>query len=517
MDIIKAIHSSKVLGGFFRDVGTWASWEAFFKAVYCLPMSGEEIEVFRRATGLSEPPAERPKEVYVIAGRRSGKSSMAALLACYTAVFGDWKAVLSIGEKPVIVIVAVDKAQAGIVKGYCEGIFELNSSLRAQVRQVKAEEIELKNGLSILVKTCNWRSIRGYTVIFACLEETSFWRYESESANRDIEVMRALRPALATTGGSSLSISTPYSKVGLMYEAWRQCWGKPGPVLVWQAPTRVMNPTLDASIIERSLAEDREAALSEWEATWRADLSSYVEPDLVQALVIPGRAVLPPVEGVEYACFVDPSGGGQDSFTACVGHKESGRTIVDCLLERRPPFSAEEVVKEFAEALKPYGITRVTGDRYAGEWPAQAFARQGIRYETAQKTASELYLELLPVLSSGGVELPDHSRLLSQFSGLERRVRPAGKDSVAHGPHGHDDLSLAIAGLCVTLARKSLGPERGKVFVCGELVGGPPPAETPRPAKRRVFYGESPARKAASLVERIRESLQRGRRPPDDD
>ena len=35
----------------------------------------------------------------------------------------------------------------------------------------------------------------------------------------------------------------------------------------------------------------------------------------------------------------------------------------------------EGIVKQIAEALRPYGITTITGDKYAGQWVHQAFER----------------------------------------------------------------------------------------------------------------------------------------------
>ena len=48
--------------------------------------------------------------------------------------------------------------------------------------------------------------------------------------------------------------------------------------------------------------------------------------------------------------------------------------------ERRPPFSPDGVVQEFAELLKSYKVRRVVGDRYAGEWPRERFRVHGIEY-----------------------------------------------------------------------------------------------------------------------------------------
>ena|SRR5258708_30028779 len=42
-------------------------------------------------------------------------------------------------------------------------------------------------------------------------------------------------------------------------------------------------------------------------------------------------------------------------------------------------------------------------------------------------------------------------RLIAQFLGLERRTG-RGRDTVNHGPHGHDDLANAVAGAVVAVA-----------------------------------------------------------------
>ena len=99
--------------------------------------------------------------------------------------------------------------------------------------------------------------------------------------------------------------------------------------------------------------------------------------------------------------------------------------------------------------LKSYRCSVVVGDRYAGEWPREQFRKAGIEYIPSEKTKSELYLELLPLLNSGKVELLDNERLLGQLVHLERRTARSGKDSVDHGPGQHDDLINSAAGALV--------------------------------------------------------------------
>src|SRR5262249_11797165 len=64
----------------------------------------------------------------------------------------------------------------------------------------------------------------------------------------------------------------------------------------------------------------------------------------------------------------------------------------------------------------------------------------------ADKTRSELYLNLLPELSSKSVALLDNPRIIAQFVGLERRTSRGGRDIIDHSPGAHDDLVNSVAG-----------------------------------------------------------------------
>jgi hypothetical protein len=113
-------------------------------------------------------------------------------------------------------------------------------------------------------------------------------------------------------------------------------------------------------------------------------------------------------------------------------------------------------VAEFADLLKRYRVHEVRGDRYAGEWPRDAFMRCGITYVAAGKPKSDLYLEMLPRISSGEVELLDLPKLVAQLTGLERRTARGGKDSIDHAPGAHDDVANAVAGACWLVAARPM-------------------------------------------------------------
>jgi hypothetical protein len=109
--------------------------------------------------------------------------------------------------------------------------------------------------------------------------------------------------------------------------------------------------------------------------------------------------------------------------------------------------------------LRPFRLNACTGDRYAAQWVVEAFSRHGVAYRHSDRDRSAIYLDALPIFTSGRVQLLDNPRLVHQFAALERRSSTSGRDRVDHGPHGHDDLCNAAAG-ALTLAawRKKDGP-----------------------------------------------------------
>ncbi|MBA7611056.1 hypothetical protein ES703_18272 [subsurface metagenome] len=461
LNIIKALHDGRFFKPLFKDVSTWHSWEVYLQALFGLEIPDRnDRRLFTRCTGLKKSgTGARVKESFVICGRRSGKSFISAIVAVYVATFRDWSKFLGPGERGYIFIIANDKSQAKIIKNYISGIFASSASFRRLVSKDLTWEIELRNQTSIAVKTASFRTLRGYTLLAAILEEIAFWRSE-ESANPDKEILAAVRPSLATIPDSLLiGISTPYSRAGVLYDQFKKHYGKAGGPLIWRAATERMNPTIDKEIIKTAFKEDPAAAGAEWGAEFRTDIEAFMPPEFIEAVIIPGRYELPKIEGARYSAFTDPSGGRQDSFTLGIAHKDRyGKVVLDVLREQRPPFQPTVVVKEFSETLKAYGITQVESDRYAGEWVSESFRNHGIRVKNSELSASEIYMAFLPLVANGSCELLDNKRLKAQLAGLERKTRSGGKDSISHYPGGHDDVSNAAAGACAMISKPRVIP-----------------------------------------------------------
>ena len=451
--ILRAMTDKGLFANWFsrnwRGADTWRTWRVFLSALFALPLAGEEIETYRQHTGRDDVPTEQCGEAWLICGRRAGKSRVAALIAVFLACFRDYSRILAAGEVGTVMVICPDKKQARVVLGYIAAFFSV-PILRKMLESRTQESLTLANSIRIEVHTGSFRSVRGYTVVAAILDEVAFFP-TGESANPDEELVHALRPAMATVPGSLLiGLSSPYSRRGVLWNAFRECYGKPAaPALVWKADTRSMNPGVSRAVIAAHYLRDSVAASAEFGAEFRTDLAGFITREIVEARVIPQRFELAPRPEVSYHAFVDPSGGAFDAFTLAISHEEREKAVLDLVREVRPPFSPESVVGQFAADLKRYRVSTVVGDAYAGEWPREQFRKLRIEYKVSEMNRSELYLELLPSLTSGTVELLDHPRLVQQLCSLERRTARSGKDSVDHPPGAHDDVANACAGAIV--------------------------------------------------------------------
>lgn len=394
---------------------------------------------------------EEVREFYAVVGRGAGKSRIVALLACF---FASREYARAPGEFIYIGVFGPDRKQAALTFRYILGLLRSVPALAQLIVNETRDSVELSNGVIIEVITASLAAPRGRAYALAIVEEAAFLPTDDQSANPDVELLRAIRPAAARVPHSLVAVvSTPYALRGVIGTAYQRFHDQPdGEVVFVQADTLALNPTFDQRAVETAYAEDPASAAAEFGGQFRADLESYVSNENLRRVVIPGRQELTRLPEVDYVAFVDPAGGsGADSFTLAVAHgeeEEDGRVIavLDCLRERRPPFSPEETVGEFVETLCVYGVAQVVGDRFAGEWPREAFRRHGIGYRVSERSKSEIYASFLPALNSHRVELPDSPRLLVQLAGLERRVGFGGRDSIDHSPRAHDDLANVAAG-----------------------------------------------------------------------
>jgi len=198
MNILEALDDPHLLGASIRDAESWKPWRAFLAAAFRLPMDDDAAELSKACTGRSVVPATPFQFVWLVIGRRGGKSFCMAIIAVYLACFKDWRRFLSPGERAIVLLVAGDREQAKILHRYIQGILEV-PLLATLIENVTADAIDLTGSVTIEVVTRSYRSVRGRSVCVALLDELAFWR-DDASANPDAEVLNAIRASMATFG-----------------------------------------------------------------------------------------------------------------------------------------------------------------------------------------------------------------------------------------------------------------------------------------------------------------------------
>jgi hypothetical protein len=456
ISLLDAIDDSKLFAPWFAR-GDWSAWFALLAALFGLPMDEAALIIYQRHTGRTSAPTSAFREAWLICGRRGGKSFIMGLCAVFLACFRSYRKHLQPGERATVAVIAADRKQARVILRYVGGLLRGVPMLAKMIEGETKEGFDLAGSVTIEVTTASSRATRGYTFAAVLCDEIAFWPTSEEAADPDTEILNAIRPGMATIPDAVLiCASSPYARKGELINAHQRYYGHDDAgVLDWQADTRSMNPGVPESLIAEAYDRDPASAAAEYGAQFRTDVEQFIRRELVEACTDVGVFECTPVLNTRYYGFVDPSGGGADSFTLAIAHKANGKAVLDLVREVRPPFSPESVISQFASDLKRYGISTVRGDRYAGEFPREQFRKNGIQYEVSEKTRSEIYLELLPLLNSGQVRLLDHPKLLQQLVGLERRTSRSGRDAIDHARGAHDDVANAAAGAIYSAASKT--------------------------------------------------------------
>jgi hypothetical protein len=469
MNILDAIKDDRLLRPFLgADLDSWRSWATALRCLYGLPIKADKSkELIWQSTGrdYTELPKEGFRTALFLIGRRSGKSRIAAVIAGFEALFVGHEKKLAAGEVGLVAVVSPTRLQSGIVWNYLRGLFQSSPLLRDQIVDTteSSKTLTLRNGLQVMVITGDPRKVRGFTLVAAVVDETAFFGLDEESSVRsDVELIRSIRPSLATTGGRLICISSPYAKKGFCFSTYLRFHGDNRgksanfsanwTTLLWKAPSMVMNPTLRQSEIDAAFADDPMAARSEYGGEFRDDVSEYISRAQVESLVVRGRkGLLPRLTRCKYVAFCDLSGGRGDDAALAIAHREGRKVILDCLQVWKAPFNPHQVVGEMSDELKKWDLRRVTGDNYSAEFVASSFAAYHVQYRKSDQPKSVLYRELLPRLCSAEIELLDDTRLITQLAGLERRTRSGGQDKIDHAPGAKDDAVNVVAGVAALL------------------------------------------------------------------
>lgn len=451
----------KLMRGFLQDkdgsIRTWRNWLVALRLFYGLKVNVRHADLVLQCTGRKlesfKADGKGFQTALFLTGRRSGKSRIGSLVAAYHGVFSGIEDMVSPGETAKIVLVSPTKKQAKILRDYVFAVFSNHSSslLSDEIVNETQEGFLLSSGIEIAILVADYRSIRGHSVGLALCDEVCFLQSESEGRVRsDWALIQAIKPSLATLSGKILAISSKYSRVGWAFRVAKKSFGNPeAATLYWEAPSILMNPTLDKKIIEEAYKEDNAAARSEFGNCWRDDISLWLSEETILSAVIKGRVGLMGRRGISYSFFADISGGRAEDSCLAIGHKDDGskKAILDMLYVYKAPNSPVECIADMCRKIKRFSGQKIVADNYSANFVSDAFKANHIAFSKCELPKSKLYLELIGNICSGQVEILDHETLIRQLCSLERRTRSGGKDSVDHPPGKKDDCANSLAGL----------------------------------------------------------------------
>ena len=150
---------------------TWTAWRTLLIASMGEELTEAERAVFISITGREREPLRRVDELWVIAGRRAGKTRAAAVAAAYIGALCDHSGYLAAGERAVLPVISASTWQAQKAFGFLSGLFAEVPALKRLVKAETSDTLTLHNSVDIECRPASFRTLRGATFIAAIADE----------------------------------------------------------------------------------------------------------------------------------------------------------------------------------------------------------------------------------------------------------------------------------------------------------------------------------------------------------
>lgn len=477
-DIIEFIKSDEYLG---PDDNISIPQVATLKALYGLPMTPEERDAFLSMTDGRKPRKGGHSELWVIAGRRSGKTDKILANVAVYEVFLFNPSVLTTGETAFFPLVAQDIDGAMRARGYIEGKlrtldsrgFPILDHGGAQQRAITGKQVRCQKEYPagseefwpIVVQCfpCTKASVRGLTAIGYGTDESAFWKVDESAYNPDLEVIRALDGTVATMGlrAKCVNVTSPYGKAGVAWNMTEKARQGQTHAIVINVPTWVFHPSISVAYLERQREKDLVAYMREFGAQFGVDAGAFYDPgDVDRAMGRNRPEIIEPEQGCEYKAWIDAAFK-KDLFAVAIGHRKGEDVIMDLVHwwkpEKGAPLNDREIAADLAKMFLAYRVDQVKCDAVA-DVPLQSdLQKHGIALQVQRMSSSEnneMHRNFRAGLKRGIVSLPKQDMIRSDILSC---VTLGGKNSNNYrvgAPNRkgfHDDITKVCAAVALEL------------------------------------------------------------------
>jgi hypothetical protein len=398
-------------------------------------------------------------------GRRSGKSTMAAVAAVYMAFCQEdyFKRKVRRGENYYVTTIANDLKQAKIALDFIRQLL-INSPLEQEIVRETAFDITLSNNCVFQAIPASARASRGKAIAMAIFDECAFG-IEGDANRGTKALFDAISPSIAQFAPYSkiLELSSPWIADGAFYDHFMQAQsGEFKGMMSKQISTWEINPGLpfDCDFLQNALKKDEETFWVEFGGQFRRNNSALVAPEIIDAAVNKERTTSIPQRDLKgtYVLALDPARGGKgrDAYVACIVHYEGERLVVDKFHEFEANFeiggkmevNIAEVEYWIAEQHRLYDFESIVLDQYNSAATIQSLSKSFPIAELVWSVSSKMkaFGKLKELLNSGLIELPHHKEAIKQLKSLGVVYRQSGQWSVTGGKESSiDDYCFALA------------------------------------------------------------------------
>ena len=260
--ILDCLDDPNIFAPFFKSPENLGSMAHISRCSVWFSARQSQADTFRECTGRQEPPDKAAREAYLVIGRRGGKSFVLALIGVFLACFRDYRKYLAPGERATVMVIASDRKQARTVLRMSRAF----STCRCCARSWSISAVSTSTCSIVSPSRSTPLASRAFVVIRSWPRCSMSWRSGRPMIVQVIPISKCSTPFDRAWQRSRMRLllcaSSPYARKGVLYDAYRKHFGKDGDILVWQAPTRTMNPSIPQSLIERELDRDRAYARS---------------------------------------------------------------------------------------------------------------------------------------------------------------------------------------------------------------------------------------------------------------
>ena len=256
-------------------------------------------------------------------------------------------------------------------------------------------------------------------------------------------------------GAKFIAISTPASKQGLLWQLYDE--GQVPGRLTVRAPTAAVNPTIDPAFLESEKRRNIDNYLREFEAEFAESVDAFLPADkLKECFTLSGD--VPPESRYRYFCGIDQSGlAGRDRFAMAVAHRDGEQVVVD-VARTWSTADGDAIIAEIRAITKPYGVSSVALDRYAGGWVKNAFEKQGFEV-TVRDLLPAIYVNLKSLVISRRIAFPDTKGLREGLLRTQAFYGRSNQLSISHErtAEGHGDEADSVATAVWLASRNDVG------------------------------------------------------------